>query len=157
VAKDAPETTGLDGDSEVTLIACYHEGYVGGLKKIECKLGIQRPRQLQGVNGLDAVRLWEQWESRKDRRARDLLERYCSADVLALKCVAAAVLRKKGCAVACPPADHLWRLLGSQSAPQSLAAPPPEFTQRPVSPAGLLRTRLQARLRQARANAAGRE
>jgi uncharacterized protein YprB with RNaseH-like and TPR domain len=210
------ETTGLDGDSEVTLIACYHkerlyrfvkgenldgflelldeipllvsfngssfdvprvlgsfhipelpcphidlrwvcyhEGHVGGLKKIECKLGIQRPRQLQGVNGLDAVRLWEQWTSRKDRRARDLLERYCSADVLALKCVAAAVLRKRGCAVSCPPADHLWQLLGRQSAAQVSQSPPMELPSRPVSPTVSLRTRLQARLRQARANAAG--
>jgi uncharacterized protein YprB with RNaseH-like and TPR domain len=33
-------------------------GYRGGLKSIEHQLGMRRPRELEGVDGLEAVRLW---------------------------------------------------------------------------------------------------
>jgi uncharacterized protein len=59
-------------------------GYRGGLKKIERDLGVQRESAIEGMDGFDAVRLWNafQWG---DQGALDLLIRYNAADVLNLK------------------------------------------------------------------------
>jgi uncharacterized protein YprB with RNaseH-like and TPR domain len=54
-------------------------GLRGGLKRVESLLGIERPRDLQGVDGWDAVRLWQAWRQ-GSREALDLLLRYNEAD-----------------------------------------------------------------------------
>ena len=36
-------------------------GYGGGLKSLERRLGINRPDELYGLSGSDAVRLWNRW------------------------------------------------------------------------------------------------
>ncbi|MBN2123291.1 MAG: ribonuclease H-like domain-containing protein [Deltaproteobacteria bacterium] len=59
-------------------------GYRGGLKKIEKDLGVLRESSIEGMNGLDAVRLWNAYRW-GDRSALDLLIRYNEADVLNLK------------------------------------------------------------------------
>jgi uncharacterized protein YprB with RNaseH-like and TPR domain len=59
-------------------------GIKGGLKKIEPKFGLNRPPDLAGLNGYDAVLLWERAQ-RGSRPARDLLLRYNQEDVINLE------------------------------------------------------------------------
>lgn len=88
---------------------CHHERLRGGLKHIETCLGIRRPQSLQGVDGLEAVRLWYRWEGSRDRAALQRLEQYCAADALSLKLVCARLMEGKGCQVgACIP-DNVWQ------------------------------------------------
>ena len=63
-------------------------GYRGGLKVIEMELGIDRPRELQGLNGSDAVLLWNRWRYGRDEEARAQLLSYNEADCINLECLA---------------------------------------------------------------------
>lgn len=67
---------------------CYHHGYPGGLKEITSRLGIRRPHDLHHADGELAIRLWQRWNHFQDRPARELLLRYCAADVLLLAILA---------------------------------------------------------------------
>jgi len=58
----------------------------GGLKKIECDLGISRAEETVGISGFDAVRLWHQYE-RGDEEALDLLLKYNREDIVNLKTI----------------------------------------------------------------------
>ena len=60
----------------------YHRGHRGGLKQITRRIGLRRPHDLADVNGEMAIHLWSRWQHFQDRNARDLLVRYCAADVL---------------------------------------------------------------------------
>jgi uncharacterized protein len=75
--------------------ACYHRGYVGGLKQIADRLGIVRPADLHGADGLLATWLWQAWDQRQDSAARNQLVRYCAADVLMLQLVAERVIERE--------------------------------------------------------------
>ena len=90
---------------------CYHHRWRRGLKEVEAMLGIRRPADLQGVDGAEAVWLWFRWKHYQDREARELLLRYCGADVVTLPLVAAALLREKGAGVREPVVSELWGLL----------------------------------------------
>ncbi len=59
-------------------------GYRGGLKYIEKRFGISRDQEIDGMDGYEAVRLWQayQWG---DETALDLLIRYNTADIVNLK------------------------------------------------------------------------
>jgi uncharacterized protein len=59
-------------------------GFKGGLKKIEPRFGLHRPSDLVGLDGYDAVLLWERAQ-RGNRVARDLLLRYNREDVINLE------------------------------------------------------------------------
>ncbi len=59
-------------------------GYSGGLKRIEKTLGIQRPDEVDGLSGLDAVRLWAAYQA-GDETALATLKQYNAWDVLSLK------------------------------------------------------------------------
>ena len=59
-------------------------GQRGGLKQVERQLGIQRPEEVVGLDGWDAVRLWHEWEN-GSREALDLLIEYNRADVVNLE------------------------------------------------------------------------
>ena len=59
-------------------------GYMGGLKRIEKEVGIQRDDDLQDVDGYEAVRLWYKYK-RGDENALKLLTKYNIADVENLK------------------------------------------------------------------------
>ncbi len=59
-------------------------GFKGGLKKIEPQFGLARPPDLAGLDGYDAVLLWER-SRRGNRAARDLLLRYNQEDVINLE------------------------------------------------------------------------
>ncbi|MCO5169089.1 MAG: ribonuclease H-like domain-containing protein [Planctomycetes bacterium] len=55
-------------------------GLGGGLKAVERALGLARPRELQGVGGLEAARLWRAHQTGDEAALRRLV-RYCRADV----------------------------------------------------------------------------
>lgn len=59
-------------------------GHTGGLKRIECQLGLSRKDELRGLDGLAAVRLWKRYEKGDDDALRLLIE-YNMADVRNLK------------------------------------------------------------------------
>ncbi len=61
----------------------YRLGQAGGLKRIEERLGIGDRTGVEGVNGLDAVRLWQEYR-RGSRAALDRLIRYNRADTVNL-------------------------------------------------------------------------
>ena len=58
-------------------------GLTGGLKAVERTLGIDRPEELEGVDGFMAVRLWRAHRAGRDG-ALETLVRYCLEDVVNL-------------------------------------------------------------------------
>jgi hypothetical protein len=71
---------------------CRAAGHKGGLKQIEKHLGIHRPPDITGVSGEDAQWMWRAWEKDGDAGLRDRVVRYCAADVVALRLLAARLL-----------------------------------------------------------------
>ncbi|MGQ9920716.1 MAG: ribonuclease H-like domain-containing protein [Desulfobacca sp.] len=59
-------------------------GFKGGLKKIEPHFGLQRPTELEGLDGYDAVLLWQR-ARRGDVAALDTLLAYNREDVINLE------------------------------------------------------------------------
>ena len=82
---------------------CYWHGLEGGLKQICEDIEIQRPADLRNTDGEEAVWLWEQWHSRRDRQARAKLIRYCAADVMLMRPVANSILER-----APMSAEQIW-------------------------------------------------
>ena len=62
---------------------CKQLGLSGGLKKIEKELKIQR--ELEDIDGREAVRLWKQYEKKGDAEALEKLIRYNKYDTVNLK------------------------------------------------------------------------
>jgi uncharacterized protein YprB with RNaseH-like and TPR domain len=64
-------------------------GHTGGLKRIEARLGIARVPEADGLNGMDAVRLWRAFQmgGRGADEALRLLLAYNSEDVVNMKCL----------------------------------------------------------------------
>jgi uncharacterized protein YprB with RNaseH-like and TPR domain len=62
---------------------CWRYNLKGGFKAVLRRLGISR--ETEGINGLDAVRLWHQYKMEGDMTALDLLLRYNRDDVVNLK------------------------------------------------------------------------
>ena len=58
-------------------------GHRGGLKAIEKRLGLIRDAEVQGVNGMTAIRLWER-HRQGDRESLDRLVAYNMADLSSL-------------------------------------------------------------------------
>lgn len=56
-------------------------GYKGGLKRIEERLGISRPPEVEGMSGFDAVTLWRQYRRRNDVDALNRLIAYNRVDI----------------------------------------------------------------------------
>jgi len=71
---------------------CYHKNMRGSLKEIEIDCGVYRPDELIGVDGYEAVLLWEKYKRYGIQKALDKLVDYCEADVLALTEVTKEVL-----------------------------------------------------------------
>jgi uncharacterized protein YprB with RNaseH-like and TPR domain len=59
----------------------------GGLKGIEKALGFHRPPHLEGVRGLDAIRLWREWNFNHHREALRILVEYNLYDAVNLRSV----------------------------------------------------------------------
>jgi uncharacterized protein len=62
----------------------YRLGHAGGLKRIEERLGIGGRAGVEGIHGLDAVRLWQEYR-RGSPAALDRLVRYNRADTVNLE------------------------------------------------------------------------
>jgi len=62
----------------------YRLGHAGGLKRIEQRLGLGDRSGVEGVDGLEAVRLWQEYR-RGSRPALDRLVRYNRADTVNLE------------------------------------------------------------------------
>jgi hypothetical protein len=62
----------------------YRIGHAGGLKRIEQRLGVGDRSGVEGVDGLDAVRLWQEYR-RGSASALDRLVRYNRADTVNLE------------------------------------------------------------------------
>jgi len=62
---------------------CWECNLKGGFKAVERQLQI--PRQTEGINGLDAVRLWWKYMESYDEEALNLLLQYNREDVINLK------------------------------------------------------------------------
>jgi uncharacterized protein YprB with RNaseH-like and TPR domain len=67
-------------------------GYKGGLKRIEPRFGIHRPNEVKGMDGYQAVLLWERYQ-RGDKAALDLLLTYNKEDVVNLEVLMDAAFR----------------------------------------------------------------
>lgn len=68
---------------QIHIDLCYalrRLGLKGGLKHIEHQLNIPRTPETEGLDGWDAVRLWQEWE-RGSQEALDLLKAYNREDV----------------------------------------------------------------------------
>lgn len=78
-------------------------GLRGGLKSIEQRLGLAREGDLAGLDGFDAVRLWEEYCAGSES-ALDLLCRYNAADVVSLEILAEHAYRElwRRCRGDCP-------------------------------------------------------
>lgn len=109
----------------------YKLGYTGGLKEIERRLGIKRPRRLANMDGFEAVILWQRY-CHGDRGALEQLIDYNRSDVMNLKGMM----------------DHCFNRLVDRHAklfPKEARGftndiqRHPEFTQYPRSPFGWLR------------------
>lgn len=71
-------------------------GLTGGLKAIERGVGIHRPKETDGLDGFDAVRLWKEYQ-RGEKESLDLLVAYNREDIVnleALMRIAYATLRR---------------------------------------------------------------
>lgn len=68
-------------------------GLTGGLKRIESLVGIHRPVELEGLDGWDAVRLWNLWR-RGDTAALELLRAYNEHDTRSLEPLTDLVYRR---------------------------------------------------------------
>jgi uncharacterized protein YprB with RNaseH-like and TPR domain len=67
-------------------------GYKGGLKRIEPRFGIHRPNEVNGMDGYQAVLLWERYQ-RGDKGALELLLTYNREDVVNLEVLMDAAFR----------------------------------------------------------------
>lgn len=56
----------------------------GGLKDVERTIGIGRPRHLEGLKGLDAIRLWREWTINRELAALRILVEYNLYDAINL-------------------------------------------------------------------------
>ena len=90
---------------------CYHEGIRGGLKEIEKILNIKRPADLSGVDGMEAVLLWERWVRLNEQSSLEKLIKYCSADVLSLVKLSEKILSKKLKNFTAIDDGKIWELL----------------------------------------------
>lgn len=73
---------------------CFHHGLSGGLKQVADSIGIRRPADIAQADGQLAILLWERWQNHRDLAAKEKLLRYCAADVLLLRPVAAHVAKR---------------------------------------------------------------
>lgn len=64
-----------------------HAKLRGGLKGVEDAIGLGRPQHLRGVKGLDAIRLWREWNATGDVKALRLLTEYNLYDAINLRSV----------------------------------------------------------------------
>jgi uncharacterized protein len=62
---------------------CWRKSLYGGFKRVQDRLGIER--QCGDMGGLEAIRLWWQYQNYQDEEALNLLLKYNEEDVVNLK------------------------------------------------------------------------
>lgn len=84
----------------------YRLGHAGGLKRIEQRLGVGDRAGVEGIDGLDAVRLWQEYR-RGSASALDRLVRYNRADTVNLEPLLrlATTELERRILPSCPPTD----------------------------------------------------
>lgn len=73
---------------------CSKIGLIGGLKNIEKEVGINRAKELEGVDGSDAVYLWQQYKATGNREYLNTLVQYNEEDIINLKPLAEFAINK---------------------------------------------------------------
>ena len=73
---------------------CYHRGIRGRLKPITEQFEINRPDDVSELYGEEAVDLWWMWHHGGDRESLRRLVRYCAADVILLRLLAARMIER---------------------------------------------------------------
>jgi len=73
---------------------CWRCNLKGGFKAVEQQLGI--PRQLKGIDGWDAVLLWQRYQDYSDQKALATLLKYNEEDVMNLKVLKERLLAPTG-------------------------------------------------------------
>lgn len=118
---------------------CHRLDYRGGLKIIEQNIGLRRPYDLVGVDGSQAVWLWESWKRMNRRSDLEKLIRYCGADVISLEYVTAKVLESCCCSLPCPDPKAMWAEVNrSMSILEDLFANKPTSSSKKKSPHRIL-------------------
>ena len=92
---------------------------------VESQLGLQRPADLVGVDGAQAVEMWLRWQRQRSRPDRDLLVRYCAADAVTLRGVTGALLHGLGCDCGLPTGPAVWDELNEALPPPCPCEEPP--------------------------------
>jgi len=86
-------------------------GFAGGLKRIEARLGLGDRTGVEGIGGLDAVRLWQQYR-RGDPSSLERLVRYNRADTVNLEPLAEFATRElTGRLLGPPPSPRAARTI----------------------------------------------
>jgi hypothetical protein len=80
----------------------YRLGHAGGLKRIEARLGLGDRTGVEGVDGLQAVRLWQEFR-RGNAAALDRLVRYNRADTTNLEPLLELAVRELSARLPLPP------------------------------------------------------
>lgn len=73
----------LGCDHNDLMYSCWEKNLRGGFKAVEKQLGISR--ETEGINGLHAVWLWQQYIENNDEEALELLLKYNREDVINLR------------------------------------------------------------------------
>jgi uncharacterized protein len=73
---------------------CWKHKLKGGLKSVEHQLGIGR--DTEGVDGMQAMELWAQWETNRDKKSLELLLKYNQEDIENLVEVERKLLAREG-------------------------------------------------------------
>lgn len=71
---------------------CQKVRLVGGLKSIEQELGIKRSEDVYGMNGVDAVALWQLFKQTKEKEHLERLVKYNEEDIINLPLIARKVI-----------------------------------------------------------------
>lgn len=75
-------------------VAFRQAGIHGGLKKIEKYFGLSRSDETTGLNGYDAVRLWQRFDRQGDQKALKTLIEYNREDVVNMEFLAEKAYEK---------------------------------------------------------------
>ena len=71
---------------------CQKVGLTGGLKQIEKELGIKRADEVHGMNGVDAVALWQLFKQTKEREHLERIIKYNEEDIINLPLIAHKII-----------------------------------------------------------------
>jgi uncharacterized protein YprB with RNaseH-like and TPR domain len=90
----------------------WHRGHSGGLKCIERGMGLGRPSYLEGIDGLEAVDLFNRWMT-GDAHAMETLVRYCAADTISTYLLAERLLAQSGCGIKLSDPSRMYGMIGA--------------------------------------------